>query len=182
MAFVPIAENKRAENRRVVSRMERKKRNRIAALLLAVTILVIMLYSAFFVAVEADHDCVGEGCPICYQVDACQNTLKSLSLAVCVTAVAVAFTYILCRCISLCTDNAQRDTLVSLKVKLSNEIRSFCKGEVYLFSDRLLRRCRYPCIFVPIFSSYYNLEVNIIMKKIIALLLALFMLVGGADD
>ena len=152
MAFAPIAENKRAENRRVVSRMERKKRNRIAALLLAVTILVIMLYSAFFVAAEADHDCVGEGCPICYQVDACQNTLKSLSLAVCATAVAVAFTYTLCRCISLCTDYAQRDTLVSLKVKLSNEIRSFCKGEVYLFSDRLLRRCRYPCIFVPIFK------------------------------
>ena len=100
--------------------MERKKRNRIAALLLAVTILVIMLYSAFFVAAEADHDCVGEGCPICYQIDACQNTPKSLSLAVCVTAVAVAFTYILCRCISLCTDYAQRDTLVSLKVKLSN--------------------------------------------------------------
>ena len=69
--------------------MERKKRNRIAALLLAVTILVIMLYSAFFVAAEADHDCVGEGCPICYQIDACQNTLKSLSLAVCVTAVAL---------------------------------------------------------------------------------------------
>lgn len=120
MAFAPIAENKGVENRRVVSRMERKKRNRIAALLFAVTILVIMLYSAFFVAAEADHDCVGEGCPICYQVDACQNTLKSLSLAVCVTAVAVAFTYILCRCISLCTDYAQRDTLVSLKVKLSN--------------------------------------------------------------
>ena len=95
--------------------MERKKRNRIAALLLAVTILVIMLYSAFFVAAEADHDC-----PICYQVDACQNTLKSLSLAVCATAVAVAFTYTLCRCISLCMDYAQRDTLVSLKVKLSN--------------------------------------------------------------
>ena len=55
MAFVPIAENKRAENRRVVSRMERKKRNRIAALLLAVTILVIMLYSAFFVAVDAER-------------------------------------------------------------------------------------------------------------------------------
>ena len=100
--------------------MERKKRNRIAALLLAVTIPVIMLYSAFFVGAEADHDCVGEGCQICYQVDACQNTLKSLSLAVCVTAVAVAFTYTLCRCISLCMDYAQRDTLVSLKVKLSN--------------------------------------------------------------
>lgn len=42
--------------------MERKKRNRIAALLLAVTVLVITLYSALFVAAEADHDCVGEGC------------------------------------------------------------------------------------------------------------------------
>ena len=98
--------------------MEKKKR--IAALLLAVTVLLVMLYSALFIAAEADHDCVGEGCPICYQVDACQNTLKSLSLAVCVTAVAVAFTYTLCRCISFCTDYAQRDTLVSLKVKLSN--------------------------------------------------------------
>ena len=120
MAFAPIAENKRAENRRVVSRMERKKRNRIAALLLAVTILVIMLYSAFFVAAEADHDCVGEGCPICYQVDACQNTLKSLSLAVCATAVAVAFTYTLCRSISACAAVIPNYTLVSLKVKLTD--------------------------------------------------------------
>ena len=120
MAFAPIAENKGVENRRVVSRMERKKRTRIAALLLAVAVLVITLYSALFVAAEADHDCVGEGCPICYQVEACKITLKSLSLAVCVTAVAVAFTYTLCRCISLCTDYAQRDTLVSLKVKFSN--------------------------------------------------------------
>mgnify|MGYP007025369294 CR=1 FL=1 len=55
MAFVPIAENKRAENRRVVSRMERKKRNRIAAWLFAVTILVIMRYAAFFVAVDAER-------------------------------------------------------------------------------------------------------------------------------
>ena len=109
--------------------MERKKRNRIAALLLAVTILVIMLYSAFFVAAEADHDCVGEGCPICYQVDACQNTLKSLSLAVCVTG--------------------------------------FCGVAV-------------PLVFLRLFlSSYYNSEVNIIMKKTTALLLALFMLVGA---
>ena len=76
--------------------MERKKRNRIAALLLAVTILVIMLYSAVFVAAEADHDCVGEGCPICYQIDACQNTLKSLSLAVCVKQPLLLRLHIFC--------------------------------------------------------------------------------------
>lgn len=98
--------------------MEKKKR--IAALLLAVTVLLVMLYSALFIAVEADHDCVGENCPICYQISVCQNTLKNLSLAVCAVAFAAAFTYTLCRSISVCTDYAQSYTLVSLKVKLSD--------------------------------------------------------------
>ena len=40
--------------------MERKKRNRIAALLLAATILVIMLYSAFFVCGRSDDDRVAK--------------------------------------------------------------------------------------------------------------------------
>lgn len=98
--------------------MEKKKR--IAALLLAVTVLLVMLYSALFIAAEADHDCVGENCPICYQINVCQNTLKNLSLAVCAVAFAAAFTYTLCRSISVCTDYAQSYTLVSLKVKLSD--------------------------------------------------------------
>ena len=98
--------------------MEKKKR--IAALLLAVTILFVMLYSALFIAAEADHDCVGENCPICYQINVCQNTLKNLSLAVSAAAFAAAFTYTLCRGISVCTDYAQSYTLVSLKVKLSD--------------------------------------------------------------
>ena len=98
--------------------MEKKKR--IAALVLAVTVLFVMLYSALFIAAEADHDCVGENCPICYQINVCQNTLKSLSLAVSAAAFAAAFTYTLCRGISVCMDCAQSYTLVSLKVKLSD--------------------------------------------------------------
>ena len=98
--------------------MEKKKR--IAALFLAVTVLFVMLYSALFIAAEAGHDCVGENCPICYQINICQNTLKNLSLAVSAAAFAAAFTYTLCRSISVCTDYAQSFTLVSLKVKLSD--------------------------------------------------------------
>ncbi|MGN0571418.1 MAG: hypothetical protein ACI4K9_04480 [Candidatus Fimenecus sp.] len=98
--------------------MEKKKR--IAAILLAVTVLFVMLYSALFIAVEANHDCVGENCPICYQINVCQNVLKNLSLAVCATAFAAAFTHILCGSISICTDSVQSYTLVSLKVKLSD--------------------------------------------------------------
>lgn len=98
--------------------MEKKKR--IAALLLAVTVLLVMLYSALFIAAEADHDCVGENCPICYQINVCQNTLRNLSLAVSAAAFAAAFTYTLCRSIFFCTAVIPRYTLVSLKVKLTD--------------------------------------------------------------
>lgn len=98
--------------------MERRKQ--VVAVLLAMTILVAMLCSALFIAAEADHDCVGEDCPVCCQIHVCRDTLKNLSLAVCAAAFAAAFTYTLCRGVSACTGYAQSHTLVSLKVKLSN--------------------------------------------------------------
>ena len=97
-----------------------EKKTRIAALLLAATVLLVMLYSALFIAAEADHDCVGENCPICYQINVCQNALKNLSLAVCAVAFAAAFTYTLCRSISACADVIPSYTLISLKVKLTD--------------------------------------------------------------
>ena len=97
-----------------------KKKNRIIAILLAVMVLFVMLYSALFIVAHAEHDCVGENCPICYQISVCQNALKSLSLVVCAAAFAVVFTYTLCRGIFACTDYVQSYTLVSLKVKLSD--------------------------------------------------------------
>lgn len=97
-----------------------KKKNKIVAVLLAVTVLVVMLYSGLFIAAETDHDCVGEGCPICYQINACQNALKNLSLAVCAAVFTAAFTYTLCRTVSACADVNSSYTLVSLKVKLSD--------------------------------------------------------------
>ena len=98
--------------------MEKKKR--IVAMLLAVTVLFVMLYSALFIAVETDHNCVGENCSVCYQINICRSALKNLSLAVCAAVLAAAFTYILCGSISACTYCAQGYTLVSLKVKLSD--------------------------------------------------------------
>ena len=98
--------------------MEKKKK--VIAVFLTVALLFVMLYSALFIAAEADHDCVGENCPICYQINVCQNTLKNLSFAVSAAVLAAAFTYTLCRGISVCTDYAQSYTLVSLKVKLSD--------------------------------------------------------------
>lgn len=96
------------------------RRKKIAAVLLIVTVLFFMLGSALFIAAEADHDCAGEGCPICHQISICRNTLKNLSIAVSVAAFAAAFTDIPCRGSFARSDCAQSDTPVSLKVKLTN--------------------------------------------------------------
>ena len=84
--------------------MEKKKK--IVAIFLAVTVVFVMFYSALFIAAEADHEC--------------ENTLKNFSLAVCAVAFAAAFTYTLCRSISVCTNVTPIYTLVSLKVKLTD--------------------------------------------------------------
>ena len=96
------------------------KKKRIISLIVAVAVFFVMLYSALYIAAEANHDCVGENCPICYQISVCENTLKNLSFAVCAVAFAAAFTYTLCRSITACADVTPSYTLVSLKVKLTD--------------------------------------------------------------
>ena len=95
-------------------------KRRIVAAILGLLILVVMLSSSLFIIEHADHDCVGEDCPICEQICFCERMLKTLSLAV-VAAVAI-FVF----AVSPHTDCRQAETiyvphtLVSLKVKLSN--------------------------------------------------------------
>ena len=47
------------------------KKKRIISLVVAAAVLFVMLYSALYIAAEANHDCVGENCPICYQINVC---------------------------------------------------------------------------------------------------------------
>lgn len=97
-----------------------KKGRRIAALLITAAVVFIMLYSAFYIAAETDHDCEDENCPICCQIHTCQNTLDTLSFAVCAAAFVVVLIHTLGRIISICAYFIPSCTLVSLKVKLSN--------------------------------------------------------------
>ena len=88
--------------------------------LLAAVLAVVMLSSAIYLAVEADHDCSGDDCAICRQISICENLLKSLGLAGAAAAITVAFTYTVCRAILPCAEMSCPLTLVALKVKLSN--------------------------------------------------------------
>ena len=88
--------------------------------LLAAVLAVVMLSSAIYLAVEADHDCSGDDCAICHQINVCENLLKSIGLAGSAAATVAAILYILCRIIPSCIEVARTFTLVSLKVKLSD--------------------------------------------------------------
>ncbi len=98
--------------------MTRKQRALI--LTMAVALVFVMLFSSFFIAKNAKHTCIGEDCPICQELEVCENTLHTAALL----AVAV---------VAFCFFSAQPAiarprhgfgvpffTLVSLKVKLSN--------------------------------------------------------------
>ena len=82
--------------------------------LLAAVLAVVMLSSAVYLAVEADHDCSGDDCAICRQISICEG------LAGAAAAISAAFTYTVCRAILPCAEMNGTLTLVALKVKLSN--------------------------------------------------------------
>ena len=96
------------------------KKFRFMTRLLAAVLAVVMLSSAVYLAVEADHDCSGDDCAICRQISICENLLKSLGLAGAAAAVTAAFTYHMCKAILPCAETTDTLTLVALKVKLSN--------------------------------------------------------------
>ena len=96
------------------------KKSRLITGLLAAVLAAVMLSSAVYIAVEANHTCSGEDCAICHQIGICENLLKSLGLAGAAAAISAAFTYTVCRAILPCTEMLGTLTLVSLKVKLSN--------------------------------------------------------------
>lgn len=106
-------------------RTERKvctmtKQKRVLALAMAAAILFIVLTSAFFVAVEANHDCIGGGCKICCQINVCCTVLKALALAVIAAVLAVVAGYAFGFGVADKYVFCPRFTLVSLKVKLSD--------------------------------------------------------------
>ena len=96
------------------------KKFRFMVRLLAVVLAVVMLSSAVYLAVEADHDCSGDDCAICRQISICENLLKSLGLAGAAAVFAAAVRYALCSVIPSCAELVRTSTLVSLKVKLSD--------------------------------------------------------------
>ena len=94
--------------------------HRFVASCIATLLLVCILFSIAFVAIEADHDCTGDGCTVCHQIYTCQKLLDQLGAAALPAMLAIAAARI-------CTFIAVRPqwticvpSPVDFKVKLSN--------------------------------------------------------------
>lgn len=93
---------------------------RIAAGIMGLVMLIIVLFSAFFIAAEADHDCTGEDCPICACIAQCENTLHQIGDGAAVQAAVIVPVFFMLILAFLFADYFTQETPVSRKVRLNN--------------------------------------------------------------
>ena len=96
------------------------KKRRFAAVILAALFLFAMLASLFVVAHEAEHDCLGENCPVCAVFTVCVRTLKTLGCGLGAAAIVFACCRFAALLISALRTGSGVSTPISLKVKLLN--------------------------------------------------------------
>ena len=97
-----------------------KSNKRIFRTLLCMAVLFAVAFSAIYIVAESDHDCTGEHCAICHQIELCKNLLRSLTLAAGVVGACVVGKSLCGYCRTKHNDRIAVQTLVTLRVKLSN--------------------------------------------------------------
>ncbi len=95
------------------------KLKRLASVL-ALLVALIILFSVLFIALEAGHDCCGDGCAICAQIRACENLLRNLLTATAPAAAVWCLFALTCVFANTGCRTAHSRTLIALKVKLSD--------------------------------------------------------------
>ena len=96
------------------------KHTRVLALLLSAAMLLVLLASTAFVVSHADHDCCGDNCLICDQINVCTQHLKTVSLAAAAELLFAAFLRFARASLPTPAPSMARQTLITCKVKLTN--------------------------------------------------------------
>ena len=98
------------------------KHKRIFAFLTAFLVAAVLLLSGLFIVTHAEHECTGEDCPVCAELQECAATIRLITEAA-GTGAIVIFAYIITQKLLssyqtglyLCPVS-----LVSLKIRLDN--------------------------------------------------------------
>ena len=93
---------------------------RITAGILGFLVLLILIFSSFYIAVESDHVCCGEHCPVCITLHQCESILKIFHTAKVKAVQCVVPLLILAIVIAFISLYSYSETPVSQKVRLNN--------------------------------------------------------------
>lgn len=96
------------------------KRTKITALILCALFCFVVFFSIAFVALEADHDCAGEDCPVCAEMAVCAAFIQTVATVAFVAALRPLLHFVAGRTTNRYASSDYSDTLVSLKVLLLN--------------------------------------------------------------
>lgn len=95
-------------------------KKRVIALLTAVVLLAVLIFSLTFVVSHLDHDCTGEDCPVCAEIGAALNVIRVISGAA-ACAACVFLLYNLKENISLFLGRSVcLVSLIRLKIRMNN--------------------------------------------------------------
>ena len=93
---------------------------RVVAVLLAVVLSFTMLFSAYYILKEQHHQCHGAECPICRNIERCEQFLNQISTGLIHLAISVIAVMIVAVIATKTDENISHPTLVSFKVRLDN--------------------------------------------------------------
>ena len=98
------------------------KKKQILALLAAVLVTAVLLLSGLFIATHENHECIGDDCPVCAQMETCAAVIRLITEATGAGAVFL-FTYTAVKesvNLYLAGLNLCPVSLVSLKIRLDD--------------------------------------------------------------
>ena len=92
---------------------------RIYAGILAIMMLAVLMLSSLFIAIEANHHCDHDDCPICESIHQCLNILHGFGNKTTVSSVVIPFVAVLTLFLTPVCD-LRLSTPVSKKVRLND--------------------------------------------------------------
>jgi len=90
------------------------------ASVLALLVAFVMLFFVLFFVLEADHDCCGEDCAVCARILFCEDLLRNILISIALVSAALCFSAPLRVFADSDCCLIYPDTLIALKVKLSD--------------------------------------------------------------
>lgn len=97
-----------------------KKNRKLFAVILAAIFFATILFSYFFIVEQIHHDCTGEDCPICMEIQAALQTISSIKILSTLPLILSVFYVITQLCMIISESNCVKDTLITLKVEFLN--------------------------------------------------------------